>query len=168
MNKSRQEVMEFAVAHIIKQGRPAYAIVRGIENVAGVGGVDDVGGCFYRHKLPDGQVVSCHIGCMIKDEDYVDTIEGMAVDAAFRTNCSVSVAQDKVALRKAIQNTLGLIDEDDVIFLQALQSTHDAPARHTMERTEIPGRNNWIPEYRKSVYNFCNAEGLKFPKELFE
>lgn len=66
MNTKQQE-FDAVVAHLYKQGRPAFN--------------DDRGGCLYRSTEIDGTVLSCAVGCRIPDSVYVpDMDKGIGLD----------------------------------------------------------------------------------------
>jgi hypothetical protein len=83
-------------------------------------------GCCYRG--PNG--AKCAIGIFIADEDYTDEMEGCAVSSLLRISQSGHPGHRKLIL--AIQKSMpGLdvsIDNEDVLFLNKLQETHDESA----------------------------------------
>lgn len=94
--KGNQEVFDYIVKHVIKQGKPSLA------------NMQDGDACQYRNVADD---LSCAIGCLIPDKLYDHSIEGL--DFA-----------DLVTQNGALRNYFVSLDASFVL-LADLQKSHD-------------------------------------------
>lgn len=102
MNK--QEIFNTVRDHLLKQN------ARSESNYANVVGCTD---CAYR----GANGLKCAVGVLIKDEHYTPEIEGLVPNMR--------------AVATALEKSLGCtLDAQDIIFLDDLQTVHDASEPH--------------------------------------
>lgn len=107
-----QEIFDTVVAHLRKQGRKSTTLVNQH--------------CVYR--APNGD--KCAIGCLIRDEDYDRSIEGLTVRAVRHyigelLHWPSDLGKRRTKLLVALQNGVGELDNRKLELLRDLQRVHD-------------------------------------------
>lgn len=77
---TNQEIFDRVIAHLRKQGEPAF---------------DDEGDCLYRTEI-NGRVLMCAVGCLIADEHYSENLEGKTI-------------HDDVEVSEAVEASIGKV-----------------------------------------------------------
>lgn len=119
-----QEIFDTVVAHLRKQGKKAMRFYEQTSREA----------CAYRS--PEG--LSCAFGCLMTDEEYKPSFEGLSVMGVL----------NKPECPQSLKDRLGITEEDlkthysgKIYLLQALQNIHD-----TMEVSEWEDKLKLIAE----------------------
>ena len=136
---SKQEVFEYIVKHLVRQGEPAMT--------------SRWGECTYRS--PEG--LSCAVGCIIDDDTYCDSMEGKSVIVLFETK--LLETQDFVNPGSDIKGLQRLLSD--------LQTFHDWYENWSLFNCQIDpdGRGHDSPPFlldnENSVITCKGVVGLK-------
>ena len=77
--------------------------------------IDENGHCCYRTTTPEGRVLKCAAGCLIPDDLYEPSMEGVNITAVL-LNC------------ESLKERVGVRSVEDMGFLRELQRVHDNTA----------------------------------------
>jgi hypothetical protein len=101
---TNQQIFDRVATHLLRQGKRS---------------MDSRGDCLYRS--PEG--LSCAVGCLIPDEAYLPTFEGLTVRAT-RSNRASPEDRRVEAFLKALEGS-GINLESSLLVLGRLQYIHD-------------------------------------------
>jgi hypothetical protein len=142
-NPLYQRTFDHIVRHMYKQGKPAAS----------------EGGCYYRTANSDfgGPQLSCAIGCLIPDDKYDESLEGVTPATRYRgynewdPNEEVDRNNGRVDLFWSVLAPLGFADNPaDREFLQRLQTAHDT----AMAQYGITWFNDFASRMRKVAEDY--------------